>query len=294
MKGEKVEGLVLKRYSGFYYVQDKELTVFECKLRGKVKDGIILTGDKVIIRTLEANKGIIEEVLPRINELYRPRIANITKVFIVLANDRPAPSILLLDRLLFLAYFNSIKPCIVLNKADLGKNKDTDLIEQYYPTIGVDVVVTSTKKNLGIETLKDLIKGEISVFAGPSGAGKSSLLNLLIDGINIKTQEVSDRIGRGKHTTRHVELFTLDNGGLIADTPGFSILDLPKLNKADLVEYFPDLYEHTSRCKFNDCLHWKENDCGVKEAVDEGVIAPFRYENYLTMLQEVIENERCY
>ncbi len=293
MQGEKVEGLILKKYSGFYYVRDNQQNIYECKLRGKVKD-LVLTGDKVIVTSREAGKGIIETILPRQNELYRPRIANVTKVFIVMANNRPAPSLTLLDRLLFLAYYNAIEPNIILNKSDLEADENAKLIKEYYPKIGIKVVMTSTKAKTGLEGLRDLIKDEITVFAGPSGVGKSSLLNLLVDGVDIKTQEVSNKIGRGKHTTRHVELFTIANGGLIADTPGFSILDLPKLNKVDVVRYFPDLYPHYENCKFNDCLHWKEKDCGIKAALLDGTIAEFRYNNYLTMLAEVTEQERNY
>lgn len=294
MTDGKVEGLVIKKYSGFYYVQDKEKNIYESKLRGKVKSSLILTGDKVQVTILEGNKGIIEDILPRVNELYRPRIANVTKVIIVLANNRPAPSLTLLDRLLFLAYYNSIEPCIILNKCDLAEDENATLIKEYYPKKGINVIQTSTKANKGLDILEEIIKDEITVFAGPSGVGKSSLLNLLVDGINLKTQEVSNKIGRGKHTTRHVELFTVRNGGLIADTPGFSILDLPKISKYELAGYFPDLYEYTTDCKFRDCLHWKENECGVKEALLNKKITQSRYDNYLTMLAEVIENERYY
>lgn len=289
----KVEGLVIKKYSGFYYVQVNKQDIYECKLRGKIKN-LILTGDQVIITALEDNKGVIENILPRKNELYRPRIANVTKVLIVLANDRPKPSLSLLDRLLFLAYYNSIKPCIIINKSDLDEDENAELIKNYYPKLGIKVITTSTKTNQGIDLLKDLIKDETAVLAGPSGVGKSSLLNLLVEGINLKTQEVSNKIGRGKHTTRHVELFATKNGGLIADTPGFSVLDLPKIEKNELAEYFPDLSRYNSYCKFNNCLHWKEKDCAVKQALLDEEIAQFRYDNYLAMLEEIIENERYY
>lgn len=289
----KVEGLVIKKYSGFYYVQVNKQDIYECKLRGKIKN-LILTGDQVIITALEDNKGVIENILPRKNELYRPRIANVTKVLIVLANSRPQPSLTLLDRLLFLAYYNSINPCIIINKSDLKEDENAALIKKYYPELDIKVVATSTKTKQGIDEIKELIKDETAVLAGPSGVGKSSLLNLLVEGVNLKTQEVSNKIGRGKHTTRHVELFATDTGGLIADTPGFSVLDLPPINKSELADYFPDLIQYKMYCKFNDCLHWKEKDCAVKEALLNEKIAPFRYENYLAMLEEIIENERYY
>lgn len=291
MNHGRVEGLVIKKYSGFYYVQVDKQDVYECKLRGKIKD-MILTGDRVVITPLEDYKGVIENIQPRINELYRPRIANVTKVLIVLANSRPQPSLSLLDRLLFLAFYNSIDPCIIINKSDLEEDKDAAIIKEYYPQIGIKVVETSTKTRKGIEEVKELVKDETAVLAGPSGVGKSSLLNLLVEGINLKTQEVSNKIGRGRHTTRHVELFATDTGGLIADTPGFSVLDLPNINKSELADYFPDMFQYKMDCKFNDCLHWKERECAVKEALLENKIAQFRYDNYLAMLKEIIENER--
>lgn len=291
MNDGRVEGLVIKKYSGFYYVQVDRRDIYECKLRGKIKD-LILTGDRVEITPLDDYKGVIEKILPRRNELYRPRIANVTRVLIVFANSRPQPSLSLLDRLLFLAYYNSIDPCIIINKADLEEDKNAALIKSYYPNLGIKVIETSTKTKQGLEEIKAIIKDETAVLAGPSGVGKSSILNLLIEGINLKTQEVSQKIGRGRHTTRHVELFAVDTGGLIADTPGFSVLDLPQIDKTELSDYFPDFSQYKMYCKFNDCLHWKEQECGVKEALSEEKIAPFRYDNYLAMLKEIIENER--
>lgn len=292
MGDAKIKGLVVKKYSSFYYVQDDKLDIYECKLRGKFEKQLVLTGDKVLITVLEENKGIVEEVLPRINELYRPRIANVTMVLIVMANDLPLPSLSLLDRLLFLAYFNNIKPVIILNKSDLKMSNDAEIINDYYPKLNIKLVNTSTKTKTGHKTLEFLLADEVAVLAGPSGVGKSSLLNLLISELNIKTNEVSDKIGRGRHTTRHVELFALSNGGLIADTPGFSTLGLPAVDKYDLASYFPDFVEYSSECRFADCLHRKEKECAVKERVAAGDIIPSRYDNYLLMLEEIIENER--
>lgn len=293
MKNSEVEGVVLKKYSGFYYVQQAG-KVYECKLRGKLKEPV-LSGDKVVISVLPDDKGVIEKVLPRQNELLRPRIANVSMVLIVMCNDKPAPSLALLDRLLFLAYYNQLVPYIILNKVDIAPDPKAMLIKDYYPNAGFNFLETSAVKGTGIEELRQIIKGEIAVFAGPSGAGKSSLLNALTEGnLKVKTQEVSTKIGRGKHTTRHVELYPLEGGGFIADTPGFSVLDLPDISRNELSRYFPDFSDFALSCKFNNCLHWKEKECGVIEAVKQGAIAEFRYNNYLDMLEEVIENERCY
>jgi len=293
MSGLQVEGLVLKNYGGFYYVQDDEGKIYECKLRGKIKIQV-LSGDRVVISLLEPGKGVLEEVLPRNSELYRPKIANVTLLLIVMTNNQPAPSLYLLDRLLFLAYYNNLSPYIILNKYDLKKHPNAAHIENYYPSKGFKVIRTSATKKIGIEAIKEVISGQIAVFAGPSGAGKSSLLNTLLEDVNIKTQEVSKKIGRGRHTTRHVELFSLPGGGYIADTPGFSTLDMPNIESREISNYFPDFSEYINECKFNDCLHFKEKGCRVQQAVSEGNISEFRYNNYLSMLEEVRAKERCF
>ncbi len=293
MQNGQLEGLVLKNYSGFYYVQDQNQAIYECKTRGKLKEKI-LTGDRVIITDLGDGTGIMEERLPRVSELYRPKIANVSMVLIVLAYDRPKPDLTLLDRLLFLTQFSGLLPIIVLNKCDLEEDPRIAQIEQYYPHAGYKVVKTSTKKGIGQELLKELIKDQIAVMAGPSGSGKSSLLNSLSGQVPVRTQEVSNKIGRGRHTTRHVELYPLDNGGWLADTPGFSVLEMPQITRQEFTGYFPDFEQYTSDCRFANCIHYKEADCQVKRAVDNGEIAASRYQHYRSMLEEIIENERCY
>lgn len=293
MKDEKVEGLVLKNYGGFYYVQDSQKEVYECKLRGKVKKQV-LSGDRVIFTSLGNQRGILESILPRRNELLRPRVANADLLLIVMANDKPAPSLVLLDSLLVNAYFNNLTPYIIINKNDLPEDPRAAMIGQYYPGSGFNVIHTSVHTGCGSTDLRDAIKGRIAVMAGPSGSGKSSLLNSLVAGAGIKTQEVSNKIGRGRHTTRHVELYPLGTGGWIADTPGFSVLNVPDMESRRLADYYPDFQDHTSNCRFGDCLHYREIDCGVKDAVAAGRIAQFRYNNYISMLEELIQNERCY
>jgi ribosome biogenesis GTPase len=288
------EGLVIKKYSGFYYVQDEEMQVFECKLRGKLKKAV-LTGDRVKFTALEEHRGVLESILPRNNALDRPLVANVTTVLIVMANNKPSPNLPLLDRLLFLASYKGLSPIIILNKCDLEDDEKSLMIKGYYHRAGFKLIQTSAKMKIGLDILRQAIKGQIAVFTGPSGSGKSSLLNALIEGLNIRTQEVSKKIGRGKHTTRHVELFPLQNGAWLVDTPGFSVLDIPTAVKSrDLAEHFWEFKTYNNNCRFNNCLHYKEKDCGVKEAVAEGLIADFRYQSYLSMLEEVIENERCY
>jgi len=287
------QGLVLKNYSGFYYVQDSDAQIIECRTRGKLKERI-LSGDRVIYTPLESNKGILEQVLPRNNEMYRPRVANVSIVLIVMAYDRPLPSLTLLDRLLLLAQYSRLQPIIVLNKSDLPLNQSIKDILDYYPRAKFPLIKLSARLNQGTEELRNAISGEIAVLAGPSGVGKSSILNLLTNRETAPTQEVSNKIGRGRHTTRHVELYSLDNNGWLVDTPGFSVLDLPRMRREELPGLFLDLTDYAQECKFANCLHYKENECGVKNAVMKNEILASRYDNYLSMLAEVMENERCY
>lgn len=288
-----VEGVVLKNYNSFYYVQDNLRNMYECRIRGKVKARIV-SGDRVLVTPLEDGKGILEKVLPRKNELIRPKIANVTVVLIVMASDKPAPSLMLLDRLLFLAIYSKLNPIIVLNKSDLPWDDKARIIMDYYPRSGFKFITTSAKKGIGIDILKETINDQIAVLSGPSGVGKSSLLNTLYDGQTVATQEISRKLGRGKHTTRHVELYPLDSGGWVADTPGFSVLELPSIRREELARFFPDFAFYSDACRFANCLHYKENECGVKQAVLEKSLIPERYNNYVSMLEEVIENERCY
>lgn len=284
--------MIIKNYAGFYYIQDEDKVIHACRVRGKLK-ARLLTGDRVIFTPLDGHTGILEDLLPRRNHLQRPRVANVTRVLIVMAYEQPKPDLMLLDRLLFLALYNGIVPCIIMNKCDLKADTVTSQILDYYPRI-CRIFTTSAQHQLGIEELSQAITGQIAVFAGPSGAGKSSLLQQLTGNSQVRTQPVSDRIGRGKHTTRHVELFPLPGGGWVADTPGFSVLDMPALRRERLRDYFPDFSFYEEQCQFGDCLHYRELQCGVKNALQEGMLLPSRYQNYVKMLEEIMEKERCY
>ncbi len=289
---EPTVGLVIKNYSGFYYVQDLEGTIHTCKVRGKVKEKL-LSGDRVLFTPLEFGQGILEKVMPRKNELYRPRVANISRVLVVMASDQPKPDLTLLDRLLFLAEYNHIQPSIVINKCDLDRHENTVQILAYYPRI-YQVFETSARYDIGIKNLTEAITGEIAVLAGPSGVGKSRLLQKLTGQSTIRTGSISTKIGRGKHTTRHVELFQLPLGGWIVDTPGFSVLDMPSMRREDLSAYFPDFADYSLECRFSNCIHYHEKDCRVKSAVEENQILKSRYRNYVSMLEEIMEKERIY
>lgn len=293
MANDYVEGMVLKNYGGFYYVQNTEENIYECKLRGKIKQQV-LTGDKVLFTPLDDSRGILEKILARRNELLRPRIANVDLLLIVMANDKPAPSLRLLDSLLINAYYYKLIPYIILNKSDLPEDSRATLIKQYYCRVGFNVLQTSVISNRGIDLLRNIINHSVTVMAGPSGSGKSSLSNCLIKGAGIKTQEVSNKIGRGKHTTRHVELFPLLTGGWVADTPGFSVVNISNIDSSKLADYYPDFQEYKKNCQYSNCMHYREKECAVKQAVDNGLIAKFRYDNYVTMIEELNKNKRCY
>ncbi len=290
-----IEGIVIKAYSGFYYVQANN-KLWECSLRGrfkKVKKNVF-AGDTVRIKTIDEKTGVIEEILPRTNILIRPAIANVEQVLIVFAARNPDPDPGLLDRILVQAQFNGIKPAICFNKVDLVDLDKIKELADSYAQAGFTTIICSAKSGQEVASVREVLADKITVLAGPSGAGKSTLLNEIQPGLGLKTGEVSSKIGRGKHTTRHVELLSLDFGGLVADTPGFSTMYLPEMEKEDLMELFPEMEIYFDKCKFTGCLHDKEPQCAVKEAVSEGLIAEFRYNHYLEFLKEVREKERRY
>ncbi len=293
-----LQGVIIKGYSGFYYVWDGTCQ-WECSLRGKyrVKKQKFLPGDRVYLTIIDEDKkkAVIEKVILRKTELIRPAIANVEQVIIVMAYKDPEPDLWLLDRLLLMAQQRNVKPIICFNKADLLTAEQRKTLIDCYVKTGFPVIPTSTKREWGLETLREFLAESISVFAGPSGVGKSSLLNAIEKGVSLKTGEISTKLSRGKHTTRHVELIHLTGGGLLADTPGFSNVFLPEdLTRERLIKYYPDFWEYQDLCKYKRCLHRDEPDCAVRKATERGIIDMGRYERYLAILEEVIANERRY
>lgn len=291
-----LNGVIIKGYSGFYYVRANG-TVWICSLRGRyrVKKQSFLPGDRVRITAAKENKGVIEAVEPRRNELTRPPIANIDRVVVIMALSHPQPDLWLLDRLLINALAGEVEPVLCFNKADLVGMAEQEEAAKVYGRLGFPFLITSTKTGQGIAELQGLLTDKISVFAGPSGVGKSSLLNALEPQLTRKTGDISEKLARGKHTTRHVELLALSGGGLLADTPGFSQAHLPeKLKREELKDFYPDFAQLRGKCKFKSCLHKSEPQCAVREAVQNGGIDPARYERYLSLLEEVIEEESRY
>ena len=282
------QGTVVRAYSGFYYVEiDKE--VWECRLRGKFRlsGQNVLPGDRVVVRPGGKNTGVIEEVLPRSTVLDRPQVANVDQVVIVFACADPDPQTDLLDRMLVQSEAQGLVPVICVNKTDLVTEQAVESLIKDYVTAGYTVLPTSTVNNRGISELSRLLSGHISVFAGPSGSGKSSLLNAINNSFKLKTGQVSKKIGRGRHTTRFAELLELSPGSLVVDSPGFSNLYMPEINKLYLAEMFPEFLPYLGLCRFNGCLHRAEPQCAIKEAVDEGKVSPKRYEHYLAFLKEL-------
>lgn len=282
-----MQGLIVKAISGFYYVKT-EVGIIECAARGRFRNSNItpLVGDRVEIN-VEDNKGTVEEVFPRKNELSRPPLANIDKLFIVSSSVVPSPNTLLIDRMTAICAYKNIEPIIIFNKNDL---EDVSPWCRIYSNAGFKTISCSAKTGEGIDQIRQELDGVISAFTGNSGAGKSSLLNIVFPELKLTTGDVSCRLGRGRHTTRHSELFVHEFGGYVADTPGFSSLETDKDDlsfKECLFDCFPDFEGYKDECLFNDCKHIGEKGCGVCKAVDEGKIEKTRYESYRVIYDEL-------
>ncbi|MDU7965844.1 MAG: ribosome small subunit-dependent GTPase A [Paeniclostridium sordellii] len=293
-----LEGIIIKGIGGFYYI-DTDKGVYECRARGIFrKDKIIpLVGDhvKMSIVDEENKKGVLEEIEKRDTELVRPPIANVNKVIIVFAIKNPNPNLSLLDRFIVLAERECLEIVIVLTKSDLATDEELEKLKSIYEVSGYKVIPVSNNKELNIDKVKEELKGNIVVFAGPSGVGKSTLLNNIDSKFQLQTGEVSDKIKRGKHTTRHAELLKLECGGMVADTPGFSSLTLDDIEENELKDYFIEFEDFSDECKFGGrCMHENEPSCGVKNAVEENKISKERYESYLQLLNEKRQGKRRY
>ncbi|CEN94381.1 MAG: ribosome small subunit-dependent GTPase A [Paeniclostridium sp.] len=293
-----LEGIIIKGIGGFYYI-DTDKGVYECRARGIFrKDKITpLVGDhvKMSIVDEENKKGVLEEIEKRDTELVRPPIANVNKAIIVFAIKNPNPNLSLLDRFIVLAEREYLEIVIVLTKSDLATDEELEKLKNIYEVSGYKVIPVSNNKELNIDKVKEELKGNIVVFAGPSGVGKSTLLNNIDSKFQLQTGEVSDKIKRGKHTTRHAELLKLECGGMVADTPGFSSLTLDDIEENELKDYFIEFEDFSDECKFGGrCMHENEPSCGVKNAVKENKISKERYESYLQLLNEKRQGKRRY
>lgn len=274
-----MEGLIIKNISNDYTIKASN-GIFVCKARGKFrKDKIVpLVGD--VVEFDDINNYILD-IKPRKNELIRPSVVNIDQAIIVTSVKEPNFDTVLLDKLLTIISYNNIEPIICFTKLDLLNDKELKEIEkyeQYYQSIGYRVIHNSKNQ------LLDILEGKLSVFTGQSGAGKSTLLNLLDSKLELKTNEISKALGRGKHTTRHVELFELE-GGYVVDTPGFSSIDFNGMSSIDIRDNMKEMFDNLSFCKYRDCMHEKEDGCYIKEKVLNGEIIKSRYDNYLSFIK---------
>ncbi len=283
---EMLTGRILRSLSGFYDVQTPE-GMITCRARGILrKEGESpLTGDLVQI-TVERGKGMVEKILPRKNWFVRPAVANVDALVIFAANVNPVTEPFLIDRVAAIAGDRGVRVILCINKCDLDPAVD---LERIYRHAGFEVILTSAETGEGVEVLRSVLKGKLTAFTGNSGVGKSSILNQLCPELALATGEVSDKLGRGRHTTRHVELYRLEEDTYVADTPGFSSFDTDQMEvimKEDLQYAFPDMAPYIGSCQFHDCTHRKEPGCAVREALGAGNIEPTRYDSYLRLYEK--------
>lgn len=281
-------GIIMKALSGFYYVDPGDGSLIACRARGKFRHQKItpLVGDRVEFTPLEDRTGMVDEILPRKNEFVRPAVANIEQLVMIVSKAIPVTDPFLIDRMTSLAEGKHCESVICINKCDL---EPADDLYEIYRTIGFPTVRVSAATGEGIEELSEIIAGKVCAFTGNSGVGKSSILNALEPGFSLSVGEVSEKLGRGRHTTRHVELFRLKNGAVVADTPGFSSFDTDQteIRKKDaLAETFREFRPYLDECRFVGCAHVKEKGCAVREAMKQGKIPPSRHASYVRLYEQ--------
>lgn len=278
------KGIIICTSSNVYQVAEGE-KIYKCLARGKFKKEKIspLVGDEVefTITNSEKQEGVIEQILPRKNELKRPKMANLTQLILVVSMKMPSPDLLLLDKQLVFAEFMGLKATIVLNKVDLEDKEEIDRIAKLYEDIGYKIIQTNAKEGIKVEEIKALLEGETTAFAGNSGVGKSTLINSIFEQELTQEGDISDKNQRGKNTTTSATLYKYKENSYIADTPGFSTFEINEIPKEDLCHYFVEFVPYLDKCEFQGCSHIKEENCGVKEALEAGKISSQRYDNYI-------------
>ena len=292
-----MQGKIIKGIAGFYYVHVPQQGIYECKAKGSFRNQKIkpMVGDNVKIDIIDEaeKKGNIVSILPRLNALIRPTVSNIDQALIIFAVAEPKPNFGLLDRFLVMMARQHIPTVICFNKKDIGSAAETKILSETYAGCGCPVLFASVKEESGIDAVREVLLGRTTVLAGPSGVGKSSLMNLLNPKARMETGAVSEKIKRGRHTTRHSEIFYLGSDSYLMDTPGFTSLYIQNMEKEELKNYFSEFAAYEGQCRFNGCVHISEPDCRVKMALEDGQISRQRYESYVQMFEE-LKNQRRY
>lgn len=291
-----MQGKIIKGIAGFYYIYAEDGNVYECKAKGIFrKDNFKpLVGDNVEITVLneEEKEGSVTSILPRRNSLIRPAVANVDQAFLIFAMENPKPNFLLLDRFLIMMKQQEIPGVICFNKKDVGEKEEMEKLYEIYTGCGYRVVLSSTYEGEGMDEIHEILKGKTTVVAGPSGVGKSSITNCMQGEVQMETGEISKKLKRGKHTTRHSQVIPVEKNTFLVDTPGFSSLYLTDMKEEELRDYFPEFVMYEPQCRFQGCMHIHEPGCAVKKALSEGKISQQRYDNYLALYEELKEKRR--
>ena len=291
-----MQGKIIKGIAGFYYIYAEDGNIYECKAKGIFrKDNFKpLVGDNVEITVLneEEKEGSVTSILPRRNSLIRPAVANVDQAFLIFAMENPKPNFLLLDRFLIMMEQQEIPAVICFNKKDVGEKKEMEKLYEIYTGCGYRVVLSSTYEGEGMDEIREILKGKTTVVAGPSGVGKSSITNCMQGEVQMETGEISKKLKRGKHTTRHSQVIPVEKNTFLVDTPGFSSLYLTDMKEEELRDYFPEFVMYEPQCRFQGCMHIHEPGCAVKKALSEGKISQQRYDNYLALYEELKEKRR--
>lgn len=296
MESKNLEGKIIKGIAGFYYVHVPDKGVYECKAKGVFRNDKKkpLVGDKVILEILDddSKTGNIIKLLERENSLIRPAVANVDQAFVIFAMENPKPNFMLLDRFLIMMEKQDIPAVVCFNKKDLADSSELEFLYETYTGCGYRVILSSTFQGDGLDEIRQVLKGKTTVVAGPSGVGKSSITNALQENVKMETGEISKKLKRGKHTTRHSQVIPVGEDTYLMDTPGFSSLYLTDMEEQELKDYFPEFRKYEGQCRFQGCRHIHEPGCAVKEALENHKISSLRYEDYLGLYEELKEKRR--
>lgn len=291
-----MKGKIIKGIAGFYYTYAEDGEVYECKAKGifRKDNQKPLVGDNVEITVLDEQEkeGSITAILPRKNSLIRPAVANVDQAFVIFAMENPKPNFMLLDRFLIMMEQEGIPAVVCFNKKDLASSEELDFLYNTYSGCGYKVVLSSTLNGEGLEEIREVLKGKTTVVAGPSGVGKSSITNAMQEDVRMETGEISRKLKRGRHTTRHSQVIPVAQDTYLVDTPGFSSLYLMNMEEQELKDYFPEFREYEGKCRYQGCRHIHEPQCAVKEALENKKISRLRYEDYVGLYEELKEKRR--